>query len=162
VSRPETAKRVERRDLSRCAGHGILPGMNATASRRFTLTPVPLLLLLLLSSCRSTAITPPEGSVTHVVVCWLKTPGDETSQQALIDTSYSFREIPGVLHVSAGRALPSTRPVVDATFDVAIVMTFESERALRAYDEHPIHRDAVTRTLRPLVERLVIYDFRND
>jgi hypothetical protein len=127
-----------------------------------TRLPVLLVFLLVLPSCRTTASKPPEGSVTHVVVCWLKTPGDETSRRALIDASYAFREIPGVLHVAAGRALPSTRPVVDATYDVAIVLTFENEQALRAYDGHPIHRDAVTRTLRPLVERLVIYDFTNE
>jgi len=121
-----------------------------------------LLLLLLLPACRTTAIKSPEGSVTHVVVCWLKTPGDEAARRELVDASYRFREIPGVLHVAAGRALPSTRPVVDASYDVAVVLTFENERALRAYDTHPIHRDAVARTLRPLVERMVIYDIRNE
>ena len=124
--------------------------------------PLLVLLLLVVPSCRTTAVKPPEGSVTHVVVCWLKQPGNETSRRALIDASYSFREIPGVLHVAAGRAIPSTRPVVDASFDVAVVMTFASERALAEYETHPVHRRAVTDTLRPLVERFVVYDFRNE
>ena len=118
--------------------------------------------LLSLASCRSTAIGPPRGSVTHVVVCWLKQPGDEAARQRIVDASYGFRAIPGVLHVAAGRALPSDRPVVDDGFDVAVVMTFEDEAALRAYDAHPLHQRAVADTLRPLVDRLIIYDLQND
>jgi hypothetical protein len=62
--------------------------------------------------------------------------------------------------VSAGTTLPSTRPAVDSSFDVAVVMTFRDESALRAYDAHPSHKKAVDEVLRPLVARLVIYDFR--
>jgi hypothetical protein len=95
----------------------------------------------------------------HVVVCWLKSPGDEEARQKIIDVSRSFDEIPGVVKVAAGRAIPSDRPVVDDSFDVAIVMAFRDERALRAYNDHPAHKKAVEGTLKPLVGKLVIYDF---
>jgi hypothetical protein len=39
-------------------------------------------------------------------------------------------------------------------------MAFRDESALRAYDGHPRHKKAVDEVLRPLVARLVIYDFR--
>ena len=101
-------------------------------------------------------------TVEHVVVCWLKTPGDASARQRVIDESKAFvGVIPGLLDVSAGTALPSTRPAVDSSFDVAVVMTFRDEAALRAYDVHPRHKKAVDEVLRPLVARLVIYDFRN-
>jgi hypothetical protein len=107
--------------------------------------------------------TQPTGrfGVTHVVLCWLKTPGDESQRKQLIDASRSFQKIPGVSLIAAGTAIPSTRPVVDSSFDVAIVMMFEDEAALRAYDAHPIHRQAVQDLLRPLTQRIQIYDFRN-
>ena|SRR5687768_11911056 len=102
------------------------------------------------------------GGVEHVVLCWLKTPGDASARQRVIYESKAFvGVIPGLLHVSAGTALPSTRPAVDASFDVAVVMTFRDEAALRAYDAHPAHKKAVDEVLRPLVARLVVYDFRN-
>jgi hypothetical protein len=55
--------------------------------------------------------------------------------------------------------LPSTRPSVDSTFDVAIVMTFKDMYALEAYTKNPLHLDAVQNTLKPLVARYVVYDF---
>jgi hypothetical protein len=103
----------------------------------------------------------PRFGVTHVVLCWLKRPGDEQQRKQLMETSHSFEKIPGVSLIAAGTAIPSTRPVVDSSFDVAIVMMFEDEAALRAYDAHPIHRQAVQESLRPLTQRIQIYDFRN-
>ncbi|HVT88371.1 MAG TPA: Dabb family protein [Tepidisphaeraceae bacterium] len=97
--------------------------------------------------------------VTHVVVCWLKNPGDEQARQQLIDDGKSFTKIPGIVHVSAGRVLPSTRPAVDSSFDVAIVMKFKDEAALKSYGQHPVHLAAVERTLKPLVAKYVIYDY---
>ena len=101
----------------------------------------------------------PEARVTHVVVCWLKTPGDANARQQLIADSKSFTRIPGIVDVSAGAALPSTRPSVDSSFDVAIVMKFKDEAALASYAQHPVHLAAVERTLRPLVARYIVYDY---
>ena len=101
--------------------------------------------------------------MTHVVVCWLKSPGDAAARQRVIAESKAFvGVIPGLLDVRAGATLPSTRPAVDTSFDVAMVMTFADEAALRAYDLHPRHQQALHGVLRPLVERLVIYDFRDE
>ena len=113
----------------------------------------PMLLILMLASCQ-------QAHVTHVVVCWLKTPGDEHACQQLINDSKSFTRIPGIVNVSAGRVLPSTRPSVDSTFDVAIVMKFKDEEALKSYGSHPVHLEAVERTLKPLVAKYVIYDYK--
>ena len=119
---------------------------------------------LLAVSCRSLqqGEARERGTVEHVVVCWLKTPGDASARQRVIDESKAFvGVIPGLLDVSAGTALPSTRPAVDSSFDVVVVMTFRDESALRAYDVHPRHKKAVDEVLRPLVARLVIYDVSN-
>lgn len=101
-----------------------------------------------------------EGQVNHLVICWLKQPGDEKSRQELIDASKSFEKtIPGVVRVTAGYPLPSTRPVVDSSYDVGIVMIFRDEAALRVFEHHPAHMEAVDKTLKPLVQRFVVYDF---
>ena len=101
----------------------------------------------------------PQARVTHVVVCWLKTPGDASARQQLIVDSKSFTRIPGIVAVSAGAVLPTTRPSVDSSFDVAIVMKFRDEAALASYGQHPVHLAAVERTLKPLVAKYVIYDY---
>ena len=125
--------------------------------------PIVATLLLTLVSCNALRRDALErGTVSHIVLCWLKTPGDEAARQRLIDESKAFRGvIPGLVDVTTGTALPSTRPAVDSSFDVAVVMTFRNEAALRAYDQHPRHKQAVDEVLRPLVARLVIYDVRS-
>jgi hypothetical protein len=110
-------------------------------------------LLLSISGCAQ------DARVTHIVVCWLKNPGDADARRQLIADSKSFTKIPGVVAVSAGSVLPSTRPSVDSSFDVAVVMKFKDEKALASYASHPIHLQAVERTLRPLVAKYVIYDY---
>lgn len=116
-------------------------------------------LLILCASCASLHRSEhAAGAVTHVVVVWLKTPGDESARQKLIDVSRTFRTIPGVIGIAAGRAVPSTRPVVDSSFDVAIVITFKDRESLRSYDSNPIHKQAVQSTLKPLVARQIVYD----
>ena len=99
------------------------------------------------------------GRVGHVVICWLKTPGDAAQRQKLIDVSKSLSDLPGVVHVTAGEAVPSDRPVVVSDYDVAVVLTFEDEAALRAYEAHPRHQKAVRETLRPLAGKVLVYDF---
>ncbi|MGB7157736.1 MAG: Dabb family protein [Tepidisphaeraceae bacterium] len=127
---------------------------------------VCLTLIVFAASCQSSREpaprAKPRAAVTHVVLCWLKTPEDEVARQKLIDTSRTFETIPGVVSVTAGRALPSTRPVVDSSFDVAIVITFTDDEALRAYDGHPTHVEAVENVLKPIVARFLIYDFEDD
>jgi len=112
-------------------------------------------LALICVSCQSH----PSATVSHVVICWLKSPGDEAARQRIIDASQDLRKIPGVVSVTAGHPIPSTRPVVDSSYDVGIIITFRDEAALRAYETNSIHVKARNEILRPLTAKLVIYDF---
>jgi hypothetical protein len=98
------------------------------------------------------------GTVAHVVLCWLKAPGEENGRRKIIAASNTFKQIPGVLSVTAGPALPSTRPIVDSSFDVGVVILFKDRESLRAYDTHPIHKEAVEKVLRPLAGKIQVYD----
>src|SRR5688500_16681248 len=69
----------------------------------------------------------PRPLVAHVVVAWLKKPGDATDRQKLIDAAPRLREIPGVVDVYAGPPIPSERPVVDSSYDVGIILFFADE-----------------------------------
>jgi len=101
-----------------------------------------------------------DSRVRHIVLCWLKEPGSETARRKLIEATEALGDLPGVVAVAAGVPLESDRPVVDDSFDVGIVFTFEDSEALAAYQVHPRHRKAVEKVLQPLVERLLVYDFR--
>jgi Stress responsive A/B Barrel Domain len=120
-------------------------------------------LLLIAASCQTakspTSVQMTAGDVQHVVICWLKIPGDETARKSLIDATRSFADIRGVTSVRVGRVLPSTRPVVDSSYDVGIVMTFKDTAAMADYESDPKHLAAVRDVLKPFVARYVIYDF---
>ncbi|RLA25551.1 MAG: Dabb family protein [Gammaproteobacteria bacterium] len=99
--------------------------------------------------------------VSHVVVVWLKEPGNAQMREQFINASRALENIPGVLsrHVSA--VIPSERPKVDDTFDLAVTVTFENAQALKKYMKNQKHKDMLNKQLKPLVNRVVIYNFGN-
>jgi heme-degrading monooxygenase HmoA len=99
--------------------------------------------------------------VSHVVVVWLKEPGNLKIRDHFIQASRQLENLPGVLsrHVSA--VTPSDRKKVDDTFDVAITVTFKNQQALKNYLHSKQHKKMVQDKLKPLVERIVIYNFGN-
>ncbi len=118
------------------------------------------LLGLLLAGCASAPSD--TGMITHVVVCWLKEPGNPDHRQKIIEASNSFKEIPGVRKVTVGEPLPSDRAMVDASFDVAVCVRFANADALNTYLRHPLHEKAGREILLPLTRKVVVYDFKQD
>lgn len=97
--------------------------------------------------------------VYHVVLLWLKEPGNDEAREALLDAGRGFKNIPGLLSVDAGRPLSSERAVVDSSYDVGFVMKFRNANALQNYLTSEKHKQAVAATLKPLVEKMIVYDF---
>ncbi len=100
------------------------------------------------------------GSIEHVVVVWLKTPGDTAAREQVIAASRTLAAIPGVIAVKAGTVVPSERDIVDSSFDVALSVTFRDRHAMQAYLTHPLHVQLVEQTLKPLVGKIRVYDYR--
>jgi len=125
-----------------------------------------IVIAITLSACSTqppqVSFTPASGNVSHVVVCYLKTPGDPAARQKLIEASRQFKSIPGVLGVAVGQVLPSTRPIVVSDYDVALVITAKDIAAINAYVAHPLHQKAVKEILAPLTSKIVVYDFVNE
>jgi hypothetical protein len=117
-----------------------------------------LALVLLSLSCQTSPNAAPSGQVDHVVLMWLKDPTDTSARQKIIDASESFRQIPGVLDVRHGRPVPSTRPIVDSSFDIGIVIRFKDRAALDAYATHPIHAKAAQELIQPNTKQIKVYD----
>ena len=108
-------------------------------------------------SCQSLPSTH-APQVAHVVVCWLKNPGDAEARRRLIQASHRFEQIPGVQRVMAGPVLKTSHPQADNTFDVSVVIVFDSPKSREAYEHHPLHEKEVRETLLPLVKKFVVYD----
>ena len=101
-----------------------------------------------------------DGALQHVVLVWLKDAGNAEQRARIIEVSKSFRDIPGVLDVQAGKAIASERDIVDDSFDVGILVVVPDERRLAEYLAHPIHQQAKNDVLLPLVEKILVYDIR--
>lgn len=98
------------------------------------------------------------GQVDHIVIAWLKQPGNKTARREFVRITKSFADLPGVLSHDVGEVLPGERKVVDSSFDVAAVIRFKDKASLMAYLKHPKHKEAVKKLLKPLVKKLVVYD----
>jgi hypothetical protein len=77
----------------------------------------------------------------------------------VIDASNQLRTIPGVLDIRAGAVLPSTRPVVDSTYDVGVVVTFRDAEAMQGYLTHPTHLKVLNEVLKPNADHYRVFDF---
>ena len=101
-----------------------------------------------------------DHALHHVVLCWPKEPGNDQTRQEIVEVSKSFRDIPGVLDVRVGRVIPSDQKIVDDSFDVAILIIVPDRKRLAEYLQHPVHQKAKSEILLPLVDRIVVYDFK--
>jgi hypothetical protein len=117
-----------------------------------------LLLLFLLLSCAQNQSSQ-TGRVNHVVLCWLKDSGNKEQAEKIILQSKKFTSIAGVLEVRVGEVLKSDRVIVDSSYDVALIMTFSSKEEMQAYLIHPDHVEAVNNVIKPLVSKILVYDF---
>jgi hypothetical protein len=99
------------------------------------------------------------GEVEHIVFVWLQEPGNEAHRTRIIRESQVLREIPGVTGLRAGSVLPSQRPVVDSSFDVALIVGLRDAAVMTDYLTHPLHVQLVEETLKPLVKQIRVYDF---
>jgi len=97
--------------------------------------------------------------VTHVVMVWLKEPGNEQQRAEFIKASEQLNDLPGIVNRHVGIVLPGDRSIVDDTFDVAVTVTMESKAALQAYLNNPKHKKILKEKIKPLTNRVVAYDF---
>ena len=70
-----------------------------------------------------------------------------------------LRPIPEVLHFHVGRMVPSERPVVEQSYQVALNLVFPSKAAQEVAQKHPAHVEFVEKFVKTMVRKLVVYDF---
>jgi hypothetical protein len=127
---------------------------------RLTRARSALLALLVLWPALPVSANGVSHTLEHIVIVWLKEPGNRAARARIIEASEVLTAIPGVVSLRSGSVVASDRPIVDSSFDVALIITLESETALQAYLTHPLHLTLVEETLKPLVNRIQVYDFR--
>ena len=121
-----------------------------------------ILAVIVICGCTSLhSVNQHEPKIIHVVFIWLKEPGNEKHIDEIINTTHNLKAITEVQELHVGKSVLSDRAIVDDSFDVGISMLFNSKEELEVYLVHPIHKRAVLTVLRPLAEKILVYDFEN-
>lgn len=111
------------------------------------------------SLTHGTAASVVRRMITHIVVFWVKPEVENARERLFAAAREHLTTIPGVQHFRYGASIPSERPVVDTSYTMAIAMDFASAADLDVYQQHPQHQAFLGQIVKPLVERVLVYDF---
>ena len=96
---------------------------------------------------------------SHIVVFWTDPANSKAADELLAGMEKYLRPIPGVLHFHTGKMAPSTRPVVDQTYQVALNIIFPDKKTQDDYQAHPLHVEFVNSVFKKTCVKVVVYDF---
>jgi hypothetical protein len=100
------------------------------------------------------------GEITHVMIYWLKRPGNSDDRNVLLRAARSLRKVRGVTDFRVGT--PFAQIGNEPPFDLSLVLTFRNRRALEKFETDPHRQETIDRALSSLVRRSVVYDFVNE
>ena len=126
---------------------------------------LPIFLICLaffLTSSHTHAASARSGQVSHVMLFWLKRPGNADDQNVLLRGLRTLRRVRGVNDVRLGRPLPVDQPGLEQSFDLCAVVIFRDREALEKFERDPRRRGALDAMLQPLVRRFIVYNFANE
>ena len=96
---------------------------------------------------------------SHVVIFWTDPAQPGAADELIAGARQYLRDIPGVQHFHVGKMVPSPRPVVDQSYQVALNVVFADQAAQDAYQVHPQHLEFVAKVFKRVCQRVLIYDF---
>jgi hypothetical protein len=96
---------------------------------------------------------------SHVVIFWTDPQKPNSAADLLAGAEKFLQPIPGVLHFHIGRMVPSHRPVVEQSYQVALNLVFRDKKAQDDYQVHPQHVEFVEKAFKPNCVKCVVYDF---
>ena len=96
---------------------------------------------------------------SHVVIFWTDPKKANAADELMAGAKKYLVGIPGILHFHIGKMVPSHRPVVDQSYQVALNIVFTDKQAQDVYQDHPLHVEFVDKAFKPNCVKVVIYDF---
>jgi hypothetical protein len=96
---------------------------------------------------------------SHVVIFWTDPNKTSAAADLIAGAEKYLKPIPGVLNFHIGRMVPSHRPVVDQTYQVALNLVFADKKAQDDYQVHPLHVEFIDKAFKPNCVKVVVYDF---
>jgi len=97
--------------------------------------------------------------LSHVVIFWTNPAYLGAVDELIAGTNQLLKDIPGVQRFHVGKMVPSPRPVVEQSYQVALNLMFADKKAEQAYQAHPLHLEFVEKYVERFVIKVVVYDF---
>jgi hypothetical protein len=94
-----------------------------------------------------------------VVVFWTDPANPAGADELIAGADQYLKPIPGVLHYHIGRMVPSHRPVVDQSYQVALNLVFPDKKSQDTYQTHPLHTEFIEKVFKRVCKKVVVYDF---
>lgn len=117
-----------------------------------------LMLIILLSAC-STSYIKGGQPINHIVLVWFDETVDDRYIHEVAIATQQLKRIPGILEIRTGRPIGSERPVVDDSFDLGVVVRFDTVEKMQSYVDDPVHKKFVENYLQGKIKKLIVYDF---
>src|SRR6266480_3987613 len=90
-----------------------------------------------LTSTGAQAAPARSGQVTHVMLFWLKRPGNVDDQNLLLRALRTLRRVRGVNDVRVGRSLPVARPDLEQSFDLGGSLPLRDRATVSKFARRP-------------------------
>jgi hypothetical protein len=97
---------------------------------------------------------------SHIVIFWTDPSKPRAVEDLIAGAEKYLKSIPGVVHFHVGKMVPSLRPVVNQTYQVALNIMFKTKQEQDEYQVHPQHVEFVEKAFKPNCLRVVVYDFQ--
>ena len=136
--------------------------MNSLLGFRMRIAMFLTCIALPFASTGAQAAATRSGQITHVMLFWLKRPGNVDDQNFLRRALRTLRRARGVNDVRVGRPMLVDRPSEEQSFDLGVVMTFRDRQALEKFERDQRREQAIDAMLRPLVRQYTVYNFVNE
>ena len=96
---------------------------------------------------------------SHIVIFWTDPAQPDAADKLIAGANKHLRPIPGIQQYHIGRMSPGLRPIVDQSYQLALNLVLKSKPAEAEYQTHPQHLEFVEHCVKPLVKKVVVYDF---
>ena len=96
---------------------------------------------------------------SHIVIFWTKADKPNAADALIAGANQYLKPIPGMRSFHVGRMVPSHRPVVEQSYQVALNIQFDTKKAQDDYQVHPLHMEFVEKAFKPNCAKCVVYDF---
>lgn len=96
---------------------------------------------------------------SHIVVFWTDPARPQAADALVAGARQYLAPAPGVVHFHVGKMVPSPRPVVEQSYQVALNIVFTDQQAHDDYQVNPRHQEFVQTVFKPNCVKCVVYDF---